>query len=1012
MAEQSCFLALLGNACDNRSHLRNKVASAPAELHCKTPDCMKTFCSQVNVVTVFYCHEPLVSSSGRTGSVDVKVKEEGVIAGAQGFREVQVQSKILCRKYTSLGYRQENVQKAQTDVKKGWSKNNSYQAVLSVGTSAPPEAPLILDSPSHKQEQTVQPQTGDFEEQIPEKIEFVKALDLNQKIKQFLVLPVRKGNKLDNWENRKKIEEQREIFCGGEITTRHIQVLYGNFCKRFSKPKRVEVIQECFCKSCLGFFSSSDGKSQWESTLHLFCSESKLEMSICHSLTEIIGIRTGSCRWDLMIYFKTGDVSNLSLSPQPPSLRKELMRYDFCENVAVKAWVKLALGKCGYASTHSLSGEAVLVGGGSLKINCTGTGAVLQACERVTVHHLSHCLKSSVVVMTEMCLDLGIVVVKAAAGLLFLKGQDGEAVLGQWPPGWIGIRQLMFSSGIFSLLCKQRHCSAAATQLLLNLNLDARTAAVGYSPKLLFASPISSPYDRVFLLCLGFLRVPLHALVNPCFTSIPFMEPHPYCIPGYLHSLLPLPFPRTRRACLLHPFLMHCIAHGAPHNPCSTLSSQETFPPSDFLGGNCKKWHILATGAVSALHGIYVKIKLFKGSLISKMSTEVEGLFGSWAVSFPKVALKPVNTHTVLLIGLGCEHSRLETKQVSFGALLCSVLLTFLPKISLWSGYLPHLSFISVALPGFDTIFASDHFVPTCAASFESLGDLIGSRSLLQSERAFCSLGYQSKHLSLAFPEFIPKQHLTLPEAETILLLSHCIRKGSFIPIYSKEKLLFLFLPFLFPFGKNGKEQFGDSYHLSALPRVTGREQIISGEADQSKPDVLPDVSVVPKMVLGCFVLELPFLLVCVFVCVCVTHAWRANCHTGPLCTPPNAEKDVAKNKSQPLTESTFMASGSGGTPGLLCVLQGLEEFLDYHFLPLCSLFPESPVSDTNEVFPVSAQTGSSALALPGDTDARKTGTNPTRESTNREEQSTYPAQDWIVLFTLVKRMKKKAVER
>lgn len=145
------------------------------------------------------------------------------------------------------------------------------------------------------------------------------------------------------------------------------------------------------------------------------------------------------------------------------------------------------------------------------------------------------------------------------------------------------------------------------------------------------------------------------------------------------------------------------------------------------------------------------------------MGTEVEWLFSSWAVSFPEVALKPVNTHTVLLTRLGCEHLRLEAKQVSFGALLCSVLQTFLPKISLWSGYLPHLSFISVALPGFDTIFASDHFTPTCAASFESLGDLFCSRSLLQSERPFCSLGNQSKHLSLAFPKFIPKQHLGYP---------------------------------------------------------------------------------------------------------------------------------------------------------------------------------------------------------------------------------------------------------
>lgn len=55
------------------------------ELQCKTPDCMKTFCSKVNVGTVFYCHEPLVSSSGRTGSMDVKVKEEGTIPGLRAL---------------------------------------------------------------------------------------------------------------------------------------------------------------------------------------------------------------------------------------------------------------------------------------------------------------------------------------------------------------------------------------------------------------------------------------------------------------------------------------------------------------------------------------------------------------------------------------------------------------------------------------------------------------------------------------------------------------------------------------------------------------------------------------------------------------------------------------------------------------------------------------------------------------------------------------------------------------
>lgn len=41
--------------------------------------------------------------------MDVRVKGEGVIAGAQGFRKVRVQSKILCRKHISTGYRQENV---------------------------------------------------------------------------------------------------------------------------------------------------------------------------------------------------------------------------------------------------------------------------------------------------------------------------------------------------------------------------------------------------------------------------------------------------------------------------------------------------------------------------------------------------------------------------------------------------------------------------------------------------------------------------------------------------------------------------------------------------------------------------------------------------------------------------------------------------------------------------------------------------------------------------------------
>lgn len=54
--------------------------------------------------------------------MDVKVKEEGVIAGAQGFRKVQVQNKKFCRKHISRGYRQENIQKAQANEKMAWDK--------------------------------------------------------------------------------------------------------------------------------------------------------------------------------------------------------------------------------------------------------------------------------------------------------------------------------------------------------------------------------------------------------------------------------------------------------------------------------------------------------------------------------------------------------------------------------------------------------------------------------------------------------------------------------------------------------------------------------------------------------------------------------------------------------------------------------------------------------------------------------------------------------------------------
>lgn len=78
--------------------------------------------------------------------------------------------------------------------------------------------------------------------------------------------------------------------------------------------------------------------------------------------------------------------------------------------------------------------------------------------------------------------------------------------------------------------------------------------------------------------------------VGECSGLLPlsFMESHPlhpYGIPGCLHCLLPLPFPRTCRACLLHQLLMHCIAHGAPWcNPYSTLSSQGA---SEFCLNRC-----------------------------------------------------------------------------------------------------------------------------------------------------------------------------------------------------------------------------------------------------------------------------------------------------------------------------------------------------------------------------------------------------------------------------------------
>lgn len=58
-------------------------------------------------------------------------------------------------------------------------------------------------------------------------------------------------------------------------------------------------------------------------------------------------------------------------------------------------------------------------------------------------------------------------------------------------------------------------------------------------------------------------------------------------------------------------------------------------------------------------------------------------------------------------------------------------------------------------------------------------------------------------------------------------------------------------------------------FPCSCQPSPGWLEEITaSGEADQSKPDVLPDLTLAPRVVLGCFLLELPFLIVCIFLCV------------------------------------------------------------------------------------------------------------------------------------------------
>lgn len=56
--------------------------------------------------------------------------------------------------------------------------------------------------------------------------------------------------------------------------------------------------------------------------------------------------------------------------------------------------------------------------------------------------------------------------------------------------------------------------------------------------------------------------------------------------------------------------------------PIALWAAKEPSLPLTSLEEIGKKWHILATGAVSALYGICVRVALFKGSLISKMRME------------------------------------------------------------------------------------------------------------------------------------------------------------------------------------------------------------------------------------------------------------------------------------------------------------------------------------------------------------------------------------------------------
>lgn len=116
-----------------------------------------------------------------------------------------------------------------------------------------------------------------------------------------------------------------------------------------------------------------------------------------------------------------------------------------------------------------------------------------------------------------------------------------------------------------------------------------------------------------------------HIHLPPWFTSLPFVvshPSHPYCIPGYLHYLLPLP-PGICKACLLHQFPTHCISHVAAYSPCSTLSSLLPSLPLISLEETVKNgtfWHLEQSQLyMEPVWGIVI---MFKGSLISKMIME------------------------------------------------------------------------------------------------------------------------------------------------------------------------------------------------------------------------------------------------------------------------------------------------------------------------------------------------------------------------------------------------------